>query len=86
MPTWASKKEASEKTTTPILTKTPLSCGKINYLKLHFKRGVHVSKKQIMRLAGIGLIGVAALASLPGYWPVIAGLGGVALFLLAGPG
>lgn len=44
-----------------------------------------MGKKLIMRLAGIGLIGVAALAGLPGYWPVITGLGGVALFLLAGP-
>jgi len=44
-----------------------------------------VAKKMIMRLAGIGLIGVAALAGLPGYWPVVAGLGGAALFLMAGP-
>jgi len=45
-----------------------------------------MNKKIVMRLAGIGLIGVAALAGLPGYWPVITGLSGAALFLIAGPG
>ncbi len=44
-----------------------------------------VSKKVILRLSGIGLIGVAALAGLPGYWPIVAGLGGLVLFLMAGP-
>lgn len=44
-----------------------------------------MGRKLALRLAGIGLIGVSALAGLPGYWPVVVGLAGVALFLLAGP-
>lgn len=41
--------------------------------------------KVIMRLAGLALFGVAILAGLPGYWSIAAGLGGLVLFLWAGP-
>lgn len=46
---------------------------------------ISLRKKMVMRLAGLGLIGTAALAGLPGYWAIAAGLAGVVLFLLAGP-
>ena len=44
-----------------------------------------MGRKLILRLAGIGLIAAAGLAGLPGYWPIVAGLAGVVLFLFAGP-
>lgn len=45
-----------------------------------------MGRRLVLRLAGIGLIGAAALAGLPDYWPILTGLAGVVLFLLAGPG
>jgi len=40
--------------------------------------------KIIMRLAAVVLVAVALLAGLPGYWPIVAGLGGAVLFVMAG--
>ncbi len=44
-----------------------------------------MNKRFLLRIAGLGLIGVALFTGLTGAWQIIAGLAGVALFLFAGP-
>ncbi len=39
----------------------------------------------LLRLSGIGIIGIAALGNIPGIWAVLIGGVGVLLFLAAGP-